>query len=301
MIVFSEVLLPVLAGALLYGLAWASWRWLLSPSRVTGLAAEKRAKLLLEEFLTDQENRQLAESGHLLVRSPHQADRIYRIPAVGRWIDVYDSGKLSLRVCVQQRESIPAGDAVLMHKFMIEDSEEEYLRSADVKWRRVAGGEEPGWRPVSNSNGRRSTKMLARLEGGKVATGGIYWSVKDGEFVTVPKEGGILEKGTGRSYIKVPLPIVLIVGPIMGLAFAFFLPLSGVLALLSVARQKLQGAKVGAAGMASLQMQPGASYLQPTGHSTGAAVGTEAPLTSEEDGKLVELAKEIAEKRWREK
>ncbi len=76
MIAFSEFLLPVFAGVLLYSVAWALWRWLLSSARTFDLPVEKRAKLLMEEFLTDQESRQLSESGHLLVRSPHQRDRI---------------------------------------------------------------------------------------------------------------------------------------------------------------------------------------------------------------------------------
>ncbi len=301
MIAFSDVLLPVLAGVLLYGMAWGLWRCFLS-AQAYELPAEQRAKLLLGEFLTDEESRQLNESGHLLVRSPNWAARVYRIPAECRWIDVYDSGRLSMRMCPAQPQGIPAGDAVLMHKFMIEGSEEEYLKTADVRWRRAAGDEDRGWHHVSNSNVGRSTKMLARLEGGEAVKGGIYWSTKDGEFITVPKEGGLLEKGPGRNYIKVPLPIVLIVGPIMGLAFAFFLPLSGVLALASVAKEKLfSGGKVGAAGMVRLQMQPGASYLEPTAHSASTDAAQGAAPSSEDDGKLVELAREIAERRWREK
>ena len=301
MIAFSEILQPVLAGVLIYGLAWCLWRYLLSPARFSELPAEKRSKLLREEFLTSEESRQLSESGHLLVRSPRWANRIYRIPAEGRWIDVYDSGRLSMRVCAQQSQRVHAGDDLLAHKFMIEGSEEEYLRSSEVKWRRAAGDDEPGWRRVSNSNGRRNMNMLAKMEGGKAVRGGIYWSFKDGEFITVPNEGGALEQGPDRRYVKVPLPLVLIVGPIMGLAFAFFLPLSGVLALGSVVKQKMQGAKVGAAGMASLQMQPGASYLESKSSSVSAAPETDAAETTGENDKLVELAKEIAERRWREK
>lgn len=298
MIAFSEVLLPAFAGVLLYATAWALWRCLLSPSRPCEMQAEQRAKLLLGEFLTDEESRQLSERGHLLVRSPHRSDRIYRIQGEGRWIDIYDSGKLSMRVSAKQREHIPAGDAVLMHKFMIEGSEDEYLRSTEVEWRRAAGGEEFGWRRASDSNDRRNANMLAKMEGGTTAKGGVYWSVKDGEFITVPKEGGLLEKGSGRSYIKVPLPIVLVVGPIMGILFAFFLPLSGLLVLGSMVKQKLTGAvSTGAAGMASPRMQPGVSYLEPTSQSAEAEA---AAPSAGDDGKLIELAKEIAERRWTE-
>lgn len=300
MVTLPEFLWPAVAGILLYAVAWLVWRWLLSPSRSYELSAEKRARLLLEEFLTDEEGRQLVRSGHLLVRSPHQTDRVYRIPAEGRWVDVYDSGRLSMRICGRLPRTALAGDAMLAQKLLIEDSEDAYLRTAEVKWRH-ADGDGSGWRQVSNSNGRRGTAMLTKFEGGEAVKGGVYWSVKDGEFISVPKEGGVLEKESGRTYLKVPLPIVLVVGPIMGLAFAFFLPLSGVLVLASLAKRKLQGAfsagKVGAAGMARLQMQPGASYLEPKAHEAGADA---APSPDAEDGKLVELAKEIAEKRWHE-
>ncbi len=319
----SEAWLPaVVAGIAIYGVAWLVWRCFLSSTHPYEMQAEKRAKLLLSEFLTDEEGDQLSESGHLLVRSPSRADRIYRIPAGGQWIDVYDSGRLSARIAAALPEGTHAGNAVLMHKFMIEERENEFLGSASVQWHRSVEGDGSRWCHVescgSKSPGRaqatsgcavettraasgRSATMVARLEGGVPASGGVYWSVKDGEFVSVPKEGGVLEGGDGRTYIKVPLPIVLIVGPVMGLAFAFFLPLSGVLVLGSLLKNKLQRAfsagKVGAAGMASLQMQPGASYLQPTGSAGAEGAPQGEP---EGDGKIMELAQEIAEKRWRE-
>jgi hypothetical protein len=305
MMTFSEALLPLVVGILLYGAALAVWRWCLSPKRPTDLQAEKRAKLLLGEFLTDEEHRQLTESGYLEVRSPSVVERVYRIREEGQSVDMYDSGILSMRMRSQPSQEIPAGDLILMHKFMIEGSEKEYLRSANVRWQRsIKGDGEHRW--SHKPNGRRLTKMLARLDGGVIAKGGCYWSMKDGEFVSIPKEGGMLEGGSERKYVKVPVPLVLILGPVMGVAFAMFLPISGVLVLVPFIAGKLRRAvssgRVSAAHMASLQMKPGTSYLGPSGGPATSGEDTEPVRPGgEEDGKLHALAAEIAEKRWRER
>lgn len=140
--------------------------------------------------------------------------------------------------------------------------------------------------------------MIRRHVGGEVVKGGVYWSKSAGEFITVPSEGGILPGSSSDQYIWAPLPVVLIVGPIMGLGFAFFLPLSGVLVLVPFLLGKLRGAAApSAARMATPQMQPGVSYLE--SHS-GGSKGLEAS-EGEDKGKLVDLAHEIAEKRWKEK
>jgi hypothetical protein len=147
--------------------------------------------------------------------------------------------------------------------------------------------------------GDEEVMMISRHVGGEVAKGGCYWSITAGEFLSVPKEGGTLPGGSNDRYIKAPLPVVLVAGPIMGLGFAMFLPLSGVLVLVPFLIGKLRGAAApSAAHMATPQMQPGMSYLEPQ-----SGVDATAQETPEADGKgkLVDLAQEIAEKRWKEK
>jgi len=142
--------------------------------------------------------------------------------------------------------------------------------------------------------------MISKHVGGEIVKGGIYWSLKDGEFVTIPREGGRLPGGSRDSYIKAPLPVVLVVGPVMGLAFAIFLPLSGLLVLVPFLFGKLRGAMVpSAAHAAAGAMQPGVSYLEP--QPRGTAQGQHTPDGTVENGKLVDLAKEIAERRWQER
>ncbi len=143
--------------------------------------------------------------------------------------------------------------------------------------------------------------MITKHAGGEAVKGGIYWSMGAGEFISVPKEGGRLAGGRQDSYLKAPLPVVLVVGPIMGLAFAIFLPLSGLLVLIPFLADKLRGAMAPSAAHVAVgaSMQPGVSYLEPRPRMSGQEqpAGTETP----EQGKLVDLAKEIAERRWQDR
>jgi len=147
--------------------------------------------------------------------------------------------------------------------------------------------------------GEEEVTMISRHVGGEAVKGGCYWSISAGEFLAVPKEGGTLPGSEKDRYIHAPLPVVLIVGPIMGAGFAFFLPLSGLLVLVPFLLGKLRGAAApSAARMATPQMQPGMSYLEP--RSGAGTTAQEAPEV-EDKGKLVDLAQEIAEKRWKGK
>jgi hypothetical protein len=146
--------------------------------------------------------------------------------------------------------------------------------------------------------------MITRHSGGETVKGGIYWSLNSGEFVSIPPEGGRLPGGPKDRYVKAPLPLVLVVGPLMGLAFAIFLPLSGLLVLIPFLANKVRSAissgKVGAAQVAGSRLQPGVSYLEP-GSTAAPRSGASRSFGAGEESRLIDLAKEIAEKRWQEK
>ncbi len=58
--------------------------------------------------------------------------RIYHVPAGPGWVDVYESGELCLRVCVEPVERLPQADVVLAHKLMIEGDEQRYMWAANI-------------------------------------------------------------------------------------------------------------------------------------------------------------------------
>jgi hypothetical protein len=93
--------------------------------------AHERAEALLRELLTEDEYRQLNRRGYLEVASPSRPRRTYRVPRHQGQVKVLEGGVPIMALCVQSVEPIPDGDAVLMHKLMIEGNESEYLRVAN--------------------------------------------------------------------------------------------------------------------------------------------------------------------------
>lgn|GEM_PF-1870814 len=141
--------------------------------------------------------------------------------------------------------------------------------------------------------------MVTKLKGGEVVKGGVYWSMTEGEFISVPGVGGTLAGSSRDNYIKAPLPLVLVLGPVMGLAFAIFLPLSGLLVLIPFLAAKMRGAAAPSA--ARMAMQPGVSYLEPAAPAKNEATCPTPTAERADEGKLVDLAEEIAERRWKDK
>jgi hypothetical protein len=67
--------------------------------------------------------------------------------------------------------------------------------------------------------------MVRKYKGGQFVPGGTYWNSKDWEFVPIAKEGDYLPADEGIAHYRVPLPLVFVLGPLMGLAFILTLPL----------------------------------------------------------------------------
>ena len=68
---------------------------------------------------------------------------------------------------------------------------------------------------------------MKRLVGGDAAEPGFYWSRRRWEIVSVDAGGHRLEGGPADSYVKLPAAAALALAPLMGGAFAMFLPLIG--------------------------------------------------------------------------
>ncbi len=93
--------------------------------------AEGRARLLLRDILTEEEQRCLAEHDYLEVASVHTRGRIYRIPRGAGRVQVYENGQNVCELCLLTTTSLPASDRLVLHKLLIEGAEEYYLTTAN--------------------------------------------------------------------------------------------------------------------------------------------------------------------------
>lgn len=139
----SPLILAVIALELLFVIliVFVLWRGphgvLAQPSAGSGSRrtdwrlAQERAEALLQEMLNEEEYRQLSRRGFLELASPSRPRRTYRIPRHQGQVKVFQDGMPIMALCVQSVEPLPDGDAVLMHKVMLEGNEDEYLRIAN--------------------------------------------------------------------------------------------------------------------------------------------------------------------------
>jgi hypothetical protein len=68
---------------------------------------------------------------------------------------------------------------------------------------------------------------MKRYLGGTKVEGGYYWHVGTWEIVAVKEVTGTLQGGAGDKYLHAPLPVLFVAAPVMGAAFAMFLPFIG--------------------------------------------------------------------------
>ena len=106
--------------------------------------------------------------------------------------------------------------------------------------------------------------MTKRL-GGTAAKSGFYWNLGKWELTMVPKQGGILPGGPSERYLRVPVIGLLVLAPMMGAVYAFFLPFIGFAMLFSFMAKKAFGfTRAGAEGVAATMgstWRPGEAYL----------------------------------------
>lgn len=71
--------------------------------------------------------------------------------------------------------------------------------------------------------------MLKRFRqaGGDNVKAGFYWNLREWEATIIPREGGVLKGAEEARYVRVPLPVLLVIAPLMGAAYAMFLPFIG--------------------------------------------------------------------------
>jgi hypothetical protein len=104
--------------------------------------------------------------------------------------------------------------------------------------------------------------MLAiKKTGGEAVASGYYWNFSNGERVHF-SERGVLPGRADETYHMVPPAAVLVAGPVLGLAYAVFLPFIGIAMLLSLAARKLFGGLLQSAYRgAAFSWKPSEAYL----------------------------------------
>jgi hypothetical protein len=71
-------------------------------------------------------------------------------------------------------------------------------------------------------------KSFMSYRGGEQVRFGFYWNLSEWEVQIVQAEGGVLKGGADSRYMRLPLPVLLVVAPLMGAIYAFFLPFIGI-------------------------------------------------------------------------
>jgi hypothetical protein len=106
--------------------------------------------------------------------------------------------------------------------------------------------------------------MTKRI-GGTAAKNGFYWNLGKWEMTMVPKQGGILPGGVTDRYLKVPVVALLVLAPLMGAAYAMFLPFIGFAMLFTfLGKKALAMGRSGAVDVAATMTpdwRPGEAYL----------------------------------------
>jgi hypothetical protein len=68
---------------------------------------------------------------------------------------------------------------------------------------------------------------MTKYTGGDTVKAGFYWNRAQFGAEIVPAAGGALPGTPGVVYYRVPWPVLLVAAPVMGGAFAMFLPFIG--------------------------------------------------------------------------
>ncbi len=104
--------------------------------------------------------------------------------------------------------------------------------------------------------------MLAfKRIGGEKVRKGSYWNFSTGERIHLEK-GGILPGDASVTYLKFHPAMLLIVGPLLGLAYVIFLPVIAVAMVVWIIGERLLGGALqGIRKAAVFSWQPSEAYL----------------------------------------
>jgi hypothetical protein len=93
---------------------------------------------------------------------------------------------------------------------------------------------------IDNEPIERGYTTMLRHTGGQRVGSGTYWDVMNGARVDFDQEG-TLPGGNGATYLKASSGAILLLGPIIGLAYVVVLPILGIVTALSLMMQRTVG------------------------------------------------------------
>lgn len=136
---------------------------------------------------------------------------------------------------------------------------------------------------------------MLRHQGGEQVKAGFYFNAQSWEITTLSGQGGVLAGTTDTRFLRLPLPVLLVAAPLMGAAFAMFLPFIGFAMVADYAVRQAWGAGREALQGATVALSPrtraGEAYF--TGSDAEQATGEQTP---EAEAKLKELEKAVEAK-----
>jgi hypothetical protein len=135
---------------------------------------------------------------------------------------------------------------------------------------------------------------MRRHQGGDRVKAGFYFNLESWEVTTMSGQGGVLGGTANSRYLRVPLPLLLVLAPLMGAAFAMFLPFIGIAMVLDFAAKRMwaagREAMHAAVTAVSPRAQTGEAYFTGEAGKKG-----DEKKDGEAEARLKDLEKEIDE------
>lgn len=114
--------------------------------------------------------------------------------------------------------------------------------------------------------------------GGDVVPPGFYWNLKQWEAQIVPKPCAALKGEPTSRYLRMPLVALLVIAPLMGAVYAFFLPFIGFALVIAYLVRRIGGRIKGAPAAVDITRPLGS--LLPGGQSGSARSGCAPGVSS---------------------
>lgn len=137
---------------------------------------------------------------------------------------------------------------------------------------------------------------MLRHQGGEQVKAGFYFNCATWEISTLSGHGGILAGTTDTQFMRMPLPLLLVAAPMMGAAFAMFLPFIGIAMVLDYAMRQAWAAGREAMHAAALALSPRTRTGEAYFTGTSDTKGKDAQADTETSARLEHLEREVEEK-----